>query len=213
MKSDRVASGLPDADLRQVHASTGVLTQVSSGGAPAIPVEAMDNTTIRGGGMTVNRSNVVRIEFAGTHVANLAEMVPVSTKEVALFGKAPKWRRNEMIMGGTMQLDGVKYASGVGVQAMTRLEYVLGARWEKFYALAGIDDVASAEGKATFRVLGDGKVLAEVTRRRGEKPATLSLDVRGVDRLVLEALPGDSFTSDLCNWAEARVYNGNSEKK
>ena len=49
-----------------------------------------------------------------------------------------------------------------------------------------------------------------------EKPADLVLptlpegyDMMAfrIDRLVLEALPGDSYTSDLCDWAEARVYN------
>jgi hypothetical protein len=46
-----------------------------------------------------------------------------------------------------------------------------------------------------------------VKRRRGDEPAVVRLDISGVDRLVLEALPGDSYTSDLCDWAEARVFN------
>ena len=64
-----------------------------------------------------------------------------------------------------------------------------------------------AAREATFRVIGDGKVLHEVKRRRGEEPAVLRVDISGGDRLVLEALPGASYTSDLCDWAEARVFN------
>ena len=56
-------------------------------------------------------------------------------------------------------------------------------------------------------MIGDGKVLREVKHRRGDEPVVLRLDISGVDRLVLEALPGASYTSDLCDWAEARVFN------
>jgi hypothetical protein len=50
-------------------------------------------------------------------------------------------------------------------------------------------------------------LLKEVTCRRGEGSVPVLLDVRGVDRLVLEAEPGDSYTSDFCDWAQARVFN------
>jgi hypothetical protein len=32
------------------------------------------------------------------------------------------------------------------------------------------------------------------------------VDVTGLDRLVLEAVPGDSYVSDFCDWADARVF-------
>lgn len=180
----------------------------ADGGRVTLPLESMDANTIRGGGSTVDRKTVVRIEFTGSHVSHLSAMNPISRDEVALFGKAPPWRRNEMVLGGPLQLNGVRYASGIGVQAKSRIEFALGGRWGRFFVLAGIDDAASREGQAVFRVYGDGKLLKEVTRRRGDRPAAISLDVTGVDRIVLEAAPGDSYTSDLCDWAEARVYNG-----
>ena len=53
----------------------------------------------------------------------------------------------------------------------------------------------------------DGKVLKELRRRKGQSPVALKLDVRGVDRLVLESVAGESPISDFCDWAEARVFN------
>ena len=35
---------------------------------------------------------------------------------------------------------------------------------------------------------------------------------RTMDRLVLEADPGESYTSDFCDWAQARVFNAPSDK-
>ena len=86
------------------------------------------------------------------------------------------------------------------------LEYVLGGRWNSLFIRCGIDDAAGEEGAAVFRVIADGKVLAEFTRAHGESPRPVRLAVKGVDRLVLEARAGDSYISDFCNWAEARVY-------
>ena len=102
---------------------------------------------------------------------------------------------------------GREFAQGVGVQAYARLEYVLGTRWSSMFVRCGIDDVAGREGDAVFRILGDGKLLKEVRCRRGEPSVPVLIDVGGVDRLVLETLPGDSYTSDFCDWAEARVFN------
>jgi hypothetical protein len=182
------------------------------GGRVTLPLDSIDAKNIVGGGSSVGRGcsvgrgQVTRIEFTGSHVAHLSAMNPISRDEVALFGKAPRWRRNEMVLGGPLQLNGVRYANGIGAQARSRIEFALGGRWDRFFVLAGIDDAASREGQAIFRVYGDGKLLKEITRRRGDRPAAMSLDVKGIDRIVLEALPGESYTSDLCDWAEARVY-------
>ena len=136
----------------------------------------------------------------------LSDLDPIDVKQIALFGAPPAWRRDGMVLGGPLRMGGATYARGLGVQAYTRLEFALHGRWSTFFVRCGIDDAAGLEGEATFRVLGDGKLLGEVARRRGQPPATLLLDIRGIDRLVLEAAPGSSYISDFCDWAEARVF-------
>ncbi|MHC4953121.1 MAG: NPCBM/NEW2 domain-containing protein [Planctomycetota bacterium] len=184
-----------------------VRVHTNDGGRITLPLEKITETTVEGGGAVIARKSVTRVEFTGGHIEHLSDMQPVSVEEVALFGKAPRWRRDGMVLGGRLRLGGQIYARGIGVQAKSKLEFALGRRWNRLYVLCGIDDAASREGAAIFRVVGDGKVLHEVKRRRGEAPAELRLDVSGVDRLVLEALPDASYTSDLCDWANARVYN------
>jgi len=187
----------------------GVLVRLHlrDGGRITLPLQEIKPGVVHAGGASILRDHITRMEFVGDHIAHLSSMQPVSSEAVALFGKAPGWRADGMVLGGPLKLGGRVYRRGVGVQAKSRLEYAVGRRWGRLLVVCGIDDAASREGEAIFRVIGDGKLLHEVKRRRGEDPAVLRLDISGVDRLVLEALPGSSYTSDLCDWAEARVFN------
>jgi hypothetical protein len=190
-------------------APPGVRVRVYLAGGERItlPLERITVEAIEGGGVRVLRDHVERLEFLGDHVAHLSDFEPIDVKQTALLGQPTPWRRDGMALGGPLRLDGRTYERGLGSLSYARLEYVLGGRWGTFYARCGIDDAAGAEGDAVFRVLGDGKALAEVRRRRGEPPEVVRVDVTGVDRLVLEAVPGDSYVSDFCDWAEARVFN------
>jgi len=195
----------PDAET---HPAPGIRVRLTltDGSRLTLPVEKITAEAVESGGTSVFRAQVERMEFLGDHIAHLSDFEPIDVKEVALFGTAPHWRRDGMVLGGPLRMSGRVYARGVGAQAYSRLEFVLGGRWDSLFVRCGIDDAAGAEGDARFRILGDGKVLHEVERRRGENPAALRLDVKGVDRLVLEAVPGDSYVSDFCDWAEARVF-------
>jgi len=194
-------AALPESDeiLVRVH--------LKDGGRITLPLKSITETSIEVGGATIARKAVTHLEFTGNHIAHVSRMQPVSADETALFGKAPRWRRDAMVLGGRLRIDGRTYERGIGVQSRSRIEYALGRRWSHFFVRCGIDDAASREGEAIFRVLGDGKLLHEVTRRRGQAADVLLIPVAGVDRLVLEVLPGSSYTSDLCDWADARVYN------
>ncbi|HEX5137335.1 MAG TPA: NPCBM/NEW2 domain-containing protein [Planctomycetota bacterium] len=184
-----------------------VRVYIAGGEVVTLPLERISETAVEGGGVRIVRDHVSRLEFRGDYMAQLADFDPIDVKQTTLFGQPPPWRRDGMALGGPLRLGSQAYERGIGALAYTRLEYVLGGRWETFYARCGIDDAAGPEGDAVFRVLGDGKVLAEMRRRKGEAPEAVRVDVTGVDRLVLEALPGDSYVSDFCDWADARVFS------
>jgi hypothetical protein len=185
-----------------------VRAHLVSGGRVTLPFEAISDGELRAGGARIPLSGVARLEFGGDHVAHLDEFDPIDVEEVSQFGEAPAWRPNGMVLGGPLRVSGRTYERGIGVHAYSRLEYVLGGRWRAFFVRCGIDEAAGREGAAVFRILGDGKLLEEVRRRSGEPAKGVLLDVDGVDRLVLEVQPGESYASDFCNWAEARVFRG-----
>jgi hypothetical protein len=198
-----------DEERGEAPAVMRVRAFMSGGARVTLPLEEVGSGEwIKAGGASLRRASTERVEFLGPHMAHVADFDPIAVKEVALFGRARPYRPNEMVLGGTMRMNRKAYAHGVGVHAFSRLEYVLGKRWKSFFVRCGIDDAAGSEGEAVFRVIGDGKVLMEVTcRRRGGRTHALKLDVGDVDRLVLEVAPGASYASDLCNWADARVFN------
>jgi hypothetical protein len=177
------------------------------GGRITLPLESIDASAVRAGGVAVSRAGISRIEFTGPHLAHLSDFDPVAESGIALFGPAPKARRDEMVHGGPLRMEGRAYARGLGVHGNHRLEYALNRRFSRLFVRCGIDDAAGAQGEATFRVTGDGRTLAEARRRRGEVPAAIDVDISGVERLALETDPGDSPVSDFCDWAEARVYD------
>ncbi len=192
---------------RQPPPGVRVRAYLAGGERITLPFWRITAEAVEGGGVRVVRDHVERLEFLGDHVAHLSDFDPIDVKQTALLGQPTPWRRDDMALGGPLRLAGRTYERGIGALTYARLEYVLGGRWETFFVRCGIDDAGGAEGDAVFRVVGDGKVLAEVRRRRGEEPETVRVDVAGVDRLVLEAAPGDSYVSDFCDWAEARVFN------
>ncbi|MGH7163451.1 MAG: NPCBM/NEW2 domain-containing protein, partial [Planctomycetota bacterium] len=172
---------------------------LAGGGRATLPLESIDGAFLRGGGATVARDQVERVEFLGEHVAHLGDLDPVSVDQAALFGRARPWRRDAMVLGGPLRMRGVVYSRGLGVQARSRVEFALGGRWRSFFCRCGIDDAAGQEGDALFRIVADGKTLHEIRQRRQDAPVTVLLGVEGVDRLALEADPGEAWASDLCD--------------
>jgi hypothetical protein len=196
-----------DPDPKEENGALRVRLDLHGSARITLPLEKITNEEILGGGARVARSEVTRIGFRGAHLAHLSDFEPISVKEVSLFGDPPRWRRDRMVLGGPLQMDGRRYERGLGVHAYSRLEFVLRENWRSLFVRCGIDDAAGREGAALFRVLADGKLLVEIQRQRGQPSEPVLLDVSGVDRLVLEAAPRESYTSDFCDWAEARVFN------
>jgi len=197
----------PDTDPPPPPPGPRVRVFLTGGGRLTLPLERITGQAIEGGGARVSLERAERLEFLGGHVTALGDLEPIATREVAAFGAAPSWRRDAMVHGGPLVLADRRHERGIGVHAYSRLEFAVGRRWRSFFVRCGIDDGAGPEGEALFRVLGDGRVLAEARCRRGEKPALLRLDVAGVERLALEVDPAGSYASDFGDWADARLYN------
>ena len=203
----------PEPDPDSVWVRLDMLSPDAISGDPkrrghlTIPIDEITGTQVRGAGATIERANIARMEFRGPHITYLSEQDPIAEKETALLGPSLKWRRDAMVRGGPMTIASKTFARGIGTHSYSRLEFALGRRWNTFYVECGIDDAAGPTGNAVFRVLGDGEVLASVERKHGEAPKALRLNVSKVDRLVLESDPNGSYTSDLCDWAQARLFS------
>lgn len=117
-------------------------------------------------------------------------------------------KRNLSANGNPLSIAGRKFERGLGVRVDSFIHLKLGGRATRFDALVGIDDdMAGAQPVGRFRVVGDGKVLHDTGPvKTGEGPHKISVDLSGVDVLLLHMMPKDDQWG-CCHgdWAEASV--------
>ncbi len=109
--------------------------------------------------------------------------------------------------GVPMAIQGIGYAKGLGVHALSDVRYNLGGSFERFIADVGVDDETGAGGSVTFQVFGDGVELTNVIPRTGSQASVkIDVSVAGVNELRLVVTnAGDGDGLDHANWANARL--------
>lgn len=113
-------------------------------------------------------------------------------------------RANRSCENRPLTINGKVY-TGVGTHAYSKMIVSLEGKAQAFQALVGVDDEVAPRASVVFRISGDNKVLAESpVMRKGNEPFMLRADLRGVQQVVLEALPtDDGNNNDHADWAEA----------
>ncbi|BDI30415.1 alpha-galactosidase [Capsulimonas corticalis] len=107
--------------------------------------------------------------------------------------------------GNPIKLGGISYAHGVGTHAGSQIVIDLHGEGVQFEAMVGVDDETAKEGSAQFRVLADGKLVAQTeVMRGGGAPIHLTCALTGAQKLTLIVGDGgDGITFDHADWAGA----------
>ncbi len=147
------------------------------------------------------------IQFRSPRIVFLSDLEPAEVNHASLTGASWPIRKDSNVTGGPMQLAGQRYARGLGMHALTSVTYDLDEGFERFTAIAGLDDSVAPFGSVIFRVLADGdERYASALLRPGMAPERISIELHGVKKLTLVADPADELDlSDHANWAEAIV--------
>jgi alpha-galactosidase len=114
---------------------------------------------------------------------------------------------DKSVTGKPLSVGGTVFERGVGTHATSRLWINLQGGSSTFTTSVGVDDsVKSKPGSVEFRVIGDGKKLWESgVMRAGEAAKQISIDVKGIQLLVLLVTDGgDGMGYDHADWADAR---------
>ncbi|KGM17625.1 hypothetical protein N867_18410 [Actinotalea fermentans ATCC 43279 = JCM 9966 = DSM 3133] len=124
-------------------------------------------------------------------------------------------RRDAANAGTPLTIRGTVFDKGIGTHAPSTVTVWTGEQCSVFRAVVGTDDGVEKpqESSAAFRVLGDGRILAESpVLRATSDPYEMVVDVRGVDRLTLQTTDGgDGKNNDHTDWGDARVWCGDAE--
>lgn len=108
--------------------------------------------------------------------------------------------------GGPLVIGGQTFARGLGVHADSDVRYALNGQCSSFNAVIGIDDEVGALGRATFQVIGDGRVLYDSGELTGKDSGRqVDVMIAGVRELQLKVLKGANTYYDHADWADARV--------
>ena len=118
--------------------------------------------------------------------------------------------KDATVAGKPITLNGVAYAKGIGVHAVSQLVYSLAGQYTSFAADVGVDDEVTGKGAGNviFRVIGDGVTLFDSgVVRNGTAPTRLLVSVTGVQTLTLVATNGVAGTIDFdhADWAGAAL--------
>lgn len=168
----------------------------------------------------------------GTVVMPRRSDVPLSSLDLskmrvqAGFGRGAQAsnvaQANKSIDGNPIRIGEREFAEGVGTRATSVLFVNLDGGSDRFSAMVGADDnlVPAAPGRGgqpaaapapppripiVFRVIGDGRVL-HVSKpvAAGDPPESLTVDVRGIETLVLQVKPVEGSRPVAANWADAK---------
>ena len=105
--------------------------------------------------------------------------------------------------GNELSVAGRTFGHGVGTHAPSTYRLPVGGNALSFRATVGIDDETNGKGSVVFRVLADGKCVAEVSPKPGEA-AEIAADLAGERFVTLEVTDaGDGNYDDHADWCDA----------
>jgi glucose/arabinose dehydrogenase len=112
--------------------------------------------------------------------------------------------------GGTLTLNGVTYAKGLGTHAGSETTYALGGNYTRFISDIGVDDTVGSNGSVVFQVWADGVQIYDSGIMTGSTATrTVDVDVTGRQNLRLVVTDGGNGVAfDHANWAGARLVSG-----
>jgi glucose/arabinose dehydrogenase len=110
--------------------------------------------------------------------------------------------------GNPITLNGVTYAKGLGVHALSEVVYNLAGGFNRFVSDIGVDDENAPGGSVVFRVFADNvEVFNSGLMTNASATQTVNVDVTGVSQLRLVVTDGGNGNgSDHADWADARLF-------
>ncbi len=149
-----------------------------------------------GGKVNIPATEVRRIDFSLGKIRSLAEIDPASVRYpddlLPELQSIWKYRRGRNSRGEPLLLGGRTYEDGLWIHSGTTLRYRLGREYRRLRGLMGIDeDIGDCSPEVAVVLRGDGRVLLDVTLRRGDDLHELDIDVKGLRDLEIEVTGTD----------------------
>jgi hypothetical protein len=99
-------------------------------------------------------------------------------------------------------MNGLKFSKGLGVKGDSRVDYTLPKNAQLFRADIGIDDSCKINGKISFQIFGDDKLLYNSGIIKAPTVIKPEIDIRTLQTLSLRTKGNNN---SCANWANAVV--------
>lgn len=139
-------------------------------------------------------SRIERIEARSERLQFLSDLTPLKYEFETLFSARREPAFDQTLSGKPIVLDRRTFAKGVVLHSTSMLAFRIDGGYQQFSATVGIVDETRGRGSAAVSIIGDGRVLWTGRQvRGGEKPREVTVEVRGVQVLVLSVDRGDDL--------------------
>ncbi|MEQ8785749.1 MAG: NPCBM/NEW2 domain-containing protein [Pirellulaceae bacterium] len=134
---------------------------------------------------------VVFVRPATPRVVYLSDLRPIGYKHIPFLALDWPYHEDRNTLGGKLRVGRNLYSKGLGMHSASRLAYELRGDFQRFETELALDAEAGRRGSVVARIFldrGDGAWRAgyeSPVLRGGEAPISVSLDVRGVQRLAI----------------------------
>ena len=180
--------------------------------APTADADTLTAKTLFGQAVAVPVVEVVSLDVIRGKATDLADLKPKAVEQAGFLGAAWPWAANRSVRGAPIQLltsNGIEtFDRGLGTHPRTVLTYDLGGRYRRFEAVVGLDAATGGRGRATLRVLIDGKEqpFPDLLKLAAGPAVAVRADVAGGKELtlVVDYGPAGDVQADV-NWADARL--------
>ncbi|MEX0818380.1 MAG: NPCBM/NEW2 domain-containing protein [Pirellulaceae bacterium] len=177
--------------------------------------DAIKGISVGGVRVSLPVTNVTKIDFSVGNLVFLSDLQPdafewnsdlETPKTPSVVSTWYRLRLDKGFYGGPLVLDAHSYEKGLALHSRTKLTYRLTREFQRFAAIAGIDDRYRADGNVTLTISGDGQQLL-TENIAGSKQINIDLDLRGIRRLEILVDFGEDNVGygDYLNLCNARL--------
>ncbi|HEV3345390.1 MAG TPA: NPCBM/NEW2 domain-containing protein [Pirellulales bacterium] len=140
-------------------------------------------------------------------VTYLSDLPPAGYRHIPYLATAWDYRLDANVRGTRLRAGGRLFARGIGMHSAARLTWQLDKPFRRFESELAIDDETDNRGSVVFRVFsGSREIYKSPVVRGGDKPLSVSLDVRNSRQLSLVVDYADrADVLDHADWLNARL--------
>lgn len=178
----------------------------------SIADEVLGGETLFGLKIKIPISDILSLDVLQGKATYLSDLKPKKVEQTGFLSVTWPWMADRTVQGVPLRImtpiGKSTFDKGLGTHPRTVLTYDLGGKYRRFEAMVGLDPEASVRGRATLRVLVDGKEqdIPGLTALKAGNAIPVRVNVQGAKELILVTdFSSAGGVGDDVNWCEARV--------